>query len=172
METRRFAAHLVKGQQMGQRAVETIAREFHPDYDLLTLRYYEGSGGRLSPHELRGGVSTSARYRITVEASGHNQKHAWDELVKTDQSKSFLIGLHMADTPMAALPDRPRHRSPRGLCPATARKGRLPLKLGSMTHGHRGSVGRMARMTATFAPSGWWKSFIPKPSPHGRTAKR
>ena len=98
VETRRFAAHLVKGQQMGQRAVETTAREFHPDYDLLTQRYYEGSGGRLSPHELRGGVSTSARYRITVEASGHNQKHAWDELVKTDQSKSFLIGLHMADT--------------------------------------------------------------------------
>jgi hypothetical protein len=98
VEPRVFAAPFAQGRQLGQRAIETIAREeFHKDFDLLTQRYYEGSGGRLVPRELGGGVRTSARYRVTVEVSGHNQKHPWNELATTDQTTPFQIGLHLAD---------------------------------------------------------------------------
>ena len=96
------AAHRLGGvlarRQLGQRAIETIAREeFYKDFDLLTQRYYEGSGGRLVPRELGGGVRTSARYRVTIEVSGHNQKHPWGDLVQTDPTQPFRIGLHVAD---------------------------------------------------------------------------
>jgi len=97
-QPREFAAPFAHSRKLGQRAIETIAREeFYKDFDLLTQRYYEGGDGRLVPRELGGGVRVSGRYRVTVEVSGHNQKHPWDELVKTDQSKPFRIGLHVAD---------------------------------------------------------------------------
>ena len=93
-----FPAPFVQGRKLGQRTIETVAREeFDKESDLLTQRYYEGGDGRLMPRELGGGVRTSGRYRVTVEVSGHNQKHPWDELAKTDQSKPFEIGLHLAD---------------------------------------------------------------------------
>ena len=98
VQPREFAAPFVQGRKLGQRTIETVAREeFYKDVDLLTQRYYEGGDGRLVPRELGGGVRTSARYRVTIEVSGHNQKHPWDELAKTDQTKPFKIGLHVAD---------------------------------------------------------------------------
>ena len=98
VQPREFTAPFVQGRKLGQRTIETVAREeFHKDVDLLTQRYYEGGDGRLVPGELGGGVRTSARYRVTIEVSGHNQKHPWDELAKTDQTKPFKIGLHVAD---------------------------------------------------------------------------
>ncbi len=98
VQPRVFPAPFGQGRQLGQRAIETIAREeFYKDFDLLTQRYYEGSGGRLVPRELGGGVRTSARYRVTIEVSGHNQKHPWGELVQTDPTQPFRIGLHVAD---------------------------------------------------------------------------
>ena len=96
LESRRFSGHLVKGKQYGQQTLETVSRELNPDFDMLSMRYQRF--GRLSPTELRGGVRTPARYRITVEASGHNQKHPWGELIKTDQDQPFLLSLNMADT--------------------------------------------------------------------------
>ena len=70
-----FAAPFVQGRKLGQRTIETVAREeFDKESDLLTQRYYEGGDGRLMPRELGGGVRISGRYRVTVEVSGHNQK--------------------------------------------------------------------------------------------------
>ena len=96
VETRRLSGHLVKGKQYGQLTLETVSRELNPDFDMISMRYQRF--GRLSPTELRGGVRTSARYRITVEASGHNQRHPWGELIKTDQDQPFMLSLNMADT--------------------------------------------------------------------------
>ena len=96
VETRRFSGHLITGKQYGQLTLETVSRELNPGFDMISMRYQRF--GRLSPHELRGGVRTSARYRITVEASGHNQQHPWGELIKTDQDQPFLLSLNMADT--------------------------------------------------------------------------
>jgi len=101
VETRRFSGHLLKGKQYGPETLETISRELNPDFDMMAQRYQpfgSESLGRLSPTELRAGVGTSARYRITVEASGHNQQHPWNELIKTDQDQPFLLSLNMADT--------------------------------------------------------------------------
>ena len=95
-EKRRLSGHLVKGKQYGQLTLETVSRELNPGFDMLSMRYQRF--GRLSPTELRGGVRTSARYRITVEASGHNQRHPWGELIKTDQDQPFMLSLNMADT--------------------------------------------------------------------------
>jgi hypothetical protein len=95
IKTRRFAGHLVKGKQYGQRAIETVSRELNSDFDLMAMGYERH--GRLTPQALRGGVGTAARYRITVEASGHNQKHPWGELIKTDQAQPFQLGLNIAD---------------------------------------------------------------------------
>ena len=96
VETRRLSGHLVKGKQYGQLTLETVSRELNPGFDMISMRYQRF--GRVSPTELRGGVRTSARYRITVEASGHNQRHPWGELIKTDQDQPFLLSLNMADT--------------------------------------------------------------------------
>ena len=52
----------VQGHKLGQRTIETVAREeFHKEVDLLTQRYYEGGDGRLVPRELGGGVRVSGR---------------------------------------------------------------------------------------------------------------
>ena len=96
VETRRFSGHLVKGKQYGQQTLETVSRELNPAFDMIALRYQRF--GRLSPTDLRSGVRTSARYRITVEVSGHNQEHPWGELIRNDQDEPFLLSLNIADT--------------------------------------------------------------------------
>ena len=94
--TRHFAGHLVTKKSNGQQPLEGVSRELNPDFDLLTQRYQRY--GRLSPTELQKGVGTSARYRITIEASGHNQKHPWGDMIANDPNSPFLLGLHIADT--------------------------------------------------------------------------
>ncbi len=96
VETRRFAGHLVSGKQYGQQTLETVSRELNPDFDMMVMRFQRF--GRLSPHGVRQGVGSSARYRITVEVSGHNQTHPWGEVIQTDQTKPFVLGLNIANT--------------------------------------------------------------------------
>jgi len=94
-DPRIFGAHIVTGKQYGQQTLETISREFNPDFDMLVQGYQRF--GRLSPADLRGGVGTSANYRITVEASAHNPNNPWPELVKLDPENPFQISLSIAD---------------------------------------------------------------------------
>lgn len=95
-EPHRFDGELVPGDQYGRQLLEIVSHEMHPDYEIIVQRYQRF--GRLSPYALRSGVRTSARYRITIEASGHNQQHPWGELLNNDQSEPFILGLHIADT--------------------------------------------------------------------------
>lgn len=84
--TRKFAGHI---QKQGKAELERFARQQYPDFDALY------TGNTLTPDELRSGVGTSTRYRITIEVSGHNQKHPWAELIPTDQSEPFLLNLRL-----------------------------------------------------------------------------
>ena len=95
-EVRKFGAHIVSGKQYGQQTVETVSREYNPDFDMLALGYQRF--GRLSPNELRGGVRTSARYRITVEASAHNRDNPWKDMLKLDSEHPFQLSLNIGDT--------------------------------------------------------------------------
>ena len=156
VQQREFASPFVQGHKLGQRTIDTVAREeFHKDVDLLTQRYYEGGDGRLVPRELGGGVRTSARYRVPIEVSGHNQKHPWDELAKTDQTKPSRLACTLPTRATEASAGPPRARCRFGICPATASGVRSVPSCGLMTHGCRGSAGRTARTIAIFAPSGW-----------------
>ena len=87
VETRRFAGHLSK---QGTGDLERYARELFPAYDALYR------AGTLTADQLRGGVGTSARYRITFEVSGHNQHHPWAELIPADQDTPLLLTLCLA----------------------------------------------------------------------------
>lgn len=82
LETRRFAGHLQK-QPRGD--LEKLARERQPDFDA----YYRRE--TITPDALRGGVGVSARYRITVEVSGHHQQHPWGEVITADQSQPLQL---------------------------------------------------------------------------------
>ncbi|MFT5131202.1 MAG: hypothetical protein ACI8W8_004838, partial [Rhodothermales bacterium] len=93
-EARVFTGHLVKGRS--NKLIETLSRDYNPDFELLAVGY--DRYGRLTPTDLRGGVGLSARYRITVRASAHNQEHAWGELVTVDDADPFQLCLNMADT--------------------------------------------------------------------------
>ena len=89
IETRRFSGHLQK-QVRGD--LERLSRERHPDFDA----YYRRE--TITPDPLRGGVGTSARYRITVEVSGHNQKHPWGEMITADQKQPLQLLLRLYKT--------------------------------------------------------------------------
>ena len=93
---RKFGSHLVTGKQYGQQSIETVSRDYNPDFDLLSQGYQRF--GRLSPAEIRGGVRTPANYRITIEASAHNPDHPWQELVKLHPDGPFQLSLNIADT--------------------------------------------------------------------------
>ncbi len=81
----------------------TISQELNPQYDGIYEIYLEpgaaaGGVGRVSPSAMgESGVGAAARYRITIEASAHNQKHSWGELIETHQDEPMLLGLHMAN---------------------------------------------------------------------------
>ena len=97
VKTRRFAGHIQTGKTGGSppTGLDNWSRELNPDYDEIFERYQRYK--RLGPLPiLRKGVGTSARYRITVEASGHNQKHPWGDIIKTNQNEPFILGLHLA----------------------------------------------------------------------------
>ncbi|MFT5525181.1 MAG: hypothetical protein ACI9HK_003148, partial [Pirellulaceae bacterium] len=84
--TRRFAGHISK---QGTGDLERFDRELHAEFDALYRR------GTLVADQVRGGVGTGCRYRITVEVSGHNQQHPWSELIPADQNTPFVLNLHL-----------------------------------------------------------------------------
>ena len=89
VETRRFARHIQK-QLRGD--LEKLSRELNPEFDA----YYRRT--MIMPDAIRGGVGTSARYRITVEVSGHNQQHPWGEIITADQERPLQLHLRLYKT--------------------------------------------------------------------------
>ena len=66
-----------------------LANDVYPDVDTVFFREM------VTPDELRGGMRVSAKYRITLELSAHNQKHPWGEVLPTDQSQPMLVNLRL-----------------------------------------------------------------------------
>ncbi len=100
VETQRFASHI---RTSGPGGLEELSRLFNKDYDVLKERYREPGAasnvGRVAPSKIAGtGVSVSGKYRITVEASAHNQRHPWGELIRSRQDEPMLLGLHLIDS--------------------------------------------------------------------------
>lgn len=89
VETRHFAGHVQK-QLRGD--LEKLSRELNPDFDA----YYRRE--TIMPDAIRNGVGTSARYRLTVEVSGHNQQHPWGEMITADQDQPLLLHLRLYKT--------------------------------------------------------------------------
>ncbi|MCS5661671.1 MAG: DUF1592 domain-containing protein, partial [Dehalococcoidia bacterium] len=94
IETRKFAGHLIKDK--GGHIIESVSRTFNPNYDMMATGYERF--GRLAPTELRGGVGVATRYRISIEASAHNQTHPWSELFKLEEKDPFQLCLNIANT--------------------------------------------------------------------------
>jgi hypothetical protein len=91
-----FSSHIVTGKQYGQETLETLSRDYNPDFDMLAQGYQRF--GRLSPIEIRRGVGISANYRITIEASAHNPDNPWPDMIELDPEHPFQISLSIADT--------------------------------------------------------------------------
>ena len=87
--TRNLTGHIVK-KPRGD--LERIAREVQPDWDTFYRRE------TITPDELRGGVGTSCRYRITVEVSSQNQQHPWGQMVTASQDEPMRIQLRLFKT--------------------------------------------------------------------------
>ena len=109
LEKRHFIAPIRKDSPSG--SLERWSREVHPSYDGIYERYREpgaaaGGLGRVSSEELsRTGVGVSGRYRITIEASAHNQQHPWGDLIKSRQDEPLLLGLHISDARTGGMND-------------------------------------------------------------------
>ena len=86
VKTRTFAGHVQK-QVRGD--LENLARELHPEFDAFYRQEL------ITPDAIRGGVGTSARYRITVEVSAHNQRHPWGEVINADQDQPMRLYLRL-----------------------------------------------------------------------------
>ena len=91
-----FSGHLVKGRRNGEHLIETVSREFNPDFDMIAQGYERY--GRLAPSDLRQGVKYSAEYQITVEVSAHNPQHPWQDIITLDHDAPFQLCLNIADT--------------------------------------------------------------------------
>ena len=96
---RRFSGHI---RTEGPGGLEEWSRRFNKGYDVLMERYREPGAatsiGRVGASAIAGtGVGVSGRYRITVEASGHHQRHPWGELIRSRQDEPKLLGLHLID---------------------------------------------------------------------------
>ncbi|MFP6854677.1 MAG: c-type cytochrome domain-containing protein, partial [Opitutales bacterium] len=96
LEKQRFAGHLIEGKGQGEHPVEAVSREFNPDFDMMAKGYERY--GRVSPTKLRQGVGVAARYRITIEASAHNGKHPYGEMIHFASDKDFQLCLNISDT--------------------------------------------------------------------------
>ena len=89
--------------------LQVWSREVHRTWDGIFERYREpgastGAVGRVAPDDLaQKGVGSSGRYRITVEASAHNQLHPWGELVRSRQEEALILGVHVADARQGGL---------------------------------------------------------------------
>jgi hypothetical protein len=84
--TRRFAGHINK---RGSGDLERFSRELNKEFDALFQK------GTLRADVLGRGVGISARYGITFEVSGHNQKHPWQELLPTRQDEPFRLSVRL-----------------------------------------------------------------------------
>ena len=89
-----FSGHLIEGR--GRNLIEAVSRELNPGYEMMAVGYERH--GRVAPSGLRGGVGLSTRYRITLEVSGHNATHPWQETVSVDEKDPFQLCLNIADT--------------------------------------------------------------------------
>jgi len=114
LEPRRFESPIRKdGPGAG---IQRYARELELGYDAIYQRYREpgastGGLGRVSSSELaRSGVGLTARYRITIEASAHYQRHDWGELIQSPQDEPIVLGLHVADAKRGGLGENPTSR--------------------------------------------------------------
>ena len=95
-EKRRFAGHLIEGRGQGEHPIEGVSREFNADFDMMAKGYERY--GRVSPTKLRQGVEVASRYRITIEASAHNGKHPYGEMIHFGPDKDFQLCLNISDT--------------------------------------------------------------------------
>ena len=71
------------------RELEAFCRELHPSFTGV----YRNEP--LRPDVVGRGLPVSARYRISVEVSGHNQKHPWGELLPTNQNEPHKLSLSL-----------------------------------------------------------------------------
>jgi len=91
--------------------LQQFARASLPDCDCLFQRYREpgaatGGLGRVAPTALaNSGLPVRGRYRITVEASAHHQRHSWQSVIKSRPDEAMLLGLHLSDSRLGALSD-------------------------------------------------------------------
>lgn len=96
LEARRFEPPLEREGNYSQStpsSLERFQRELDQGYDAIFRRYWRF--GRYRPDDLRRGVGTSGRYRISVDVSAHNQDHPWGEVVNTDPERPLVLGLHL-----------------------------------------------------------------------------
>lgn len=109
LETQTFAAPIRT--QSGQGDLHHFSHQSDTSFDGIFQRYREpgaatGGLGRIVPSKLaQTGVAFRGRYRITVEASAHNQKHPWGDLIKSRQDEPMKLGLHMLDSQQGAYSD-------------------------------------------------------------------
>ncbi len=110
LEARRYASPI---RTQGPGGLQQWSRERNPGYDGIYERYREPGAstsglGRVAPNQLAGaGVGLTARYRVTIEASAHHQRHPWGELIESRQDEPLLLGLHMADARRGGLGENP-----------------------------------------------------------------
>ncbi len=96
IETRSFSGHLIKGKGQGEHPLEAVSRELNPDFDMMVKGYERY--GRIAPTDLRQGVGVAARYKITIEASAHNGKHPYGEMIQFGPKENFQLCLNISDT--------------------------------------------------------------------------
>ena len=88
-QSRHFSGHLQK-QPRGD--LERLSRQRNPSFD----EYFRRE--TIAADALRGGVGTSGRYRITLEVSGHRQRHPWGDVITNDQSQPLKLLLRVFKT--------------------------------------------------------------------------
>ncbi len=109
IQTRRYTPPIHKSDRKGNWG--HWSRQVDPSFDGIYERYREpgaasGDLGRITADELtRAGVGVPGRYRIVIEASAHNQKHPWGDLIKSRQDEPMLLGLHIADARTGGISD-------------------------------------------------------------------
>jgi len=86
VEVQHLKGHL---NQPRGRELEVFCRELHPDFTGI----YRNEP--LRPDSLNRGLPVSARYRISIEVSSHNQKHPWGELLPTNQNEPLQLSLSL-----------------------------------------------------------------------------
>ena len=54
-----------------------------------------GRWTKITPDKFLPGMGQSGTFKITVELSGHNQKHPWGEILQNNQEEQFKMGLYL-----------------------------------------------------------------------------